>query len=103
MVGFSHAEKLPKHRAFGKCPGGWGQGQVVETGDHVRDIELWWTTSNTTKNAQKATWSLGLVIQFVNGQRVVHQDVKMAWLTTTKEMVQRRMATDDIGDDPMAA
>lgn len=55
------------HSANARVAGGRGRSSRPATTWDVRDLELWWTTSNTTKDAQRATWSLGLVLQFVNG------------------------------------
>jgi hypothetical protein len=96
MVGFQYAEKLPAHRAFGKRPGGWGEGQIVRTGDEVRDLELWWTTSNSVNDKSRATWQLGIPLQFVHGVKLVTQNVKVLWLEDTAHMINKRMAKDDL-------
>ena len=96
MVLFQYAEKLPAHRTFGRRRGGWGDGQIVLTGDEVRAVELWWTNANEVSAKARARWSLCIPLQFIEGFKLVHQKVKVLWLEPTKIMLEKRMIESDL-------
>ena len=69
----------------------------------MRAAELWWTTSNTTTQSKRARWSLGLVIQFVEGNKLIPQRSKVFWLETAQGALDRRMTKEPLpGHDEFA-